>query len=70
VFVSIQDSDKDHIAPAAQKMVELGFKLIATGETAAHLEAQGCRSNGSTRWPRAGRITLTGSSTATSSGVA
>jgi carbamoyl-phosphate synthase large subunit len=41
VFVSVKDSDKDHIAPAAQKMVELGFKLIATGGTAAHLEAQG-----------------------------
>jgi len=41
VFVSVKDSDKRHIVPAAQKMVELGFKLIATGGTAAHLEAQG-----------------------------
>src|SRR4249919_3975450 len=41
VFVSVKDADKDHIIPAAQKMVELGFKLIATGGTAAHLEAQG-----------------------------
>ncbi|HKN41478.1 MAG TPA: carbamoyl phosphate synthase large subunit, partial [Sphingomicrobium sp.] len=41
VFVSVKDSDKDHITPAAQKMIELGFKLIATGGTAAHLEAQG-----------------------------
>jgi carbamoyl-phosphate synthase large subunit len=41
VFVSVKDADKDHIVPAAQKMVELGFHLIATGGTAAHLEAQG-----------------------------
>ena len=41
VFVSVKDTDKDHIVPAAAKMVELGFKLIATGGTAAHLEAQG-----------------------------
>jgi len=41
VFVSVKDSDKDHIVPAARKMVELGFRLIATGGTAEHLEAQG-----------------------------
>ncbi|HTG63959.1 MAG TPA: carbamoyl-phosphate synthase large subunit, partial [Sphingomicrobium sp.] len=41
VFVSVKDTDKHHIVPAAAKMVELGFKLIATGGTAAHLEAQG-----------------------------
>ena len=41
VFVSVKDSDKDNIVPAAAKMVELGFTLIATGGTAAHLEAQG-----------------------------
>src|SRR4029450_5999320 len=41
VFVSVKDTDKDHIVPAAKKMVELGFHLIATGGTAAHLEAQG-----------------------------
>ncbi|HET9399167.1 MAG TPA: carbamoyl-phosphate synthase large subunit, partial [Sphingomicrobium sp.] len=41
VFVSVKDTDKQHIVPAAQKMVELGFRLIATGGTAAHLEEQG-----------------------------
>jgi carbamoyl-phosphate synthase large subunit len=41
VFVSVKDTDKDHILPAAAKMVELGFKLIATSGTAAHLEAEG-----------------------------
>ena len=33
VFVSVKDSDKDHIVPAAAKMVELGFQLIATSGT-------------------------------------
>ena len=41
MFVSVKDTDKQHIVPAAAKMVELGFHLIATGGTAAHLEAQG-----------------------------
>jgi carbamoyl-phosphate synthase large subunit len=41
VFVSVKDSDKQQIAVAAAKMVELGFHLIATGGTASHLEAQG-----------------------------
>ncbi|MCF2514148.1 carbamoyl-phosphate synthase large subunit [Sphingomonas sp. G124] len=41
VFISVKDTDKDHIVPAAAKMVELGFHLIATAGTAAHLEAQG-----------------------------
>jgi carbamoyl-phosphate synthase large subunit len=41
VFVSVKDADKDNIVPAVQKMVELGFKIIATGGTASHLEAQG-----------------------------
>jgi carbamoyl-phosphate synthase large subunit len=41
VFVSVKDTDKDHIVPAARKMVELGFTLIATGGTASHLEGQG-----------------------------
>ncbi len=41
VFISVKDADKDNILPAARKMVELGFKLIATGGTAAHLEAKG-----------------------------
>ncbi|MBV8908138.1 MAG: carbamoyl-phosphate synthase large subunit, partial [Sphingomonas sp.] len=40
-FVSVKDADKDNILPAAQKMVELGFKLIATGGTAAHLQSKG-----------------------------
>jgi carbamoyl-phosphate synthase large subunit len=40
-FVSVQDADKDHIVPAVEKMVELGFRIIATGGTAAHLQDKG-----------------------------
>ncbi|HET7816147.1 MAG TPA: carbamoyl phosphate synthase large subunit, partial [Sphingomicrobium sp.] len=40
-FVSVKDADKDNIVPAARKLVELGFSLIATGGTAAHLAASG-----------------------------
>jgi carbamoyl-phosphate synthase large subunit len=41
VFISVKDSDKDHILPAARRMAELGFRIIATGGTAAHLEEKG-----------------------------
>jgi carbamoyl-phosphate synthase large subunit len=40
-FVSVKDADKDHIVPAVEKLVELGFKIIATGGTAAHLREKG-----------------------------
>ncbi|HEY6048050.1 MAG TPA: carbamoyl-phosphate synthase large subunit, partial [Sphingomicrobium sp.] len=40
-FVSVKDADKDNIVPAVEKLVELGFSIIATGGTAAHLEAKG-----------------------------
>ena len=40
-FVSVKDADKDNILPAVEKLVELGFNIIATGGTAAHLEAKG-----------------------------
>ncbi|MBA3667807.1 MAG: carbamoyl phosphate synthase large subunit, partial [Sphingomonas sp.] len=41
VFISVKDSDKVQIAPAAAKMAELGFTLIATGGTASYLIEQG-----------------------------
>jgi carbamoyl-phosphate synthase large subunit len=41
VFISVKDSDKDNIVPAAKLMTKLGFKIIATGGTAAHLADQG-----------------------------
>src|SRR3954452_14351390 len=40
-FVSVKDGDKDHIVAAVEKLVELGFQIIATGGTAAHLQAKG-----------------------------
>jgi carbamoyl-phosphate synthase large subunit len=40
-FVSVKDADKDHIVPAVEKLVELGFTIIATGGTAAHLQSKG-----------------------------
>jgi len=40
-FVSVKDADKDNIIPAVEKMVELGFSIIATGGTAAHLASKG-----------------------------
>ena len=40
-FVSVKDGDKDHIVPAVEKLVELGFNIIATGGTAAHLQSKG-----------------------------
>ena len=40
-FVSVKDADKDHIVPAVEKLLELGFSIIATGGTAAHLIGKG-----------------------------
>jgi len=40
-FVSVKDSDKDNIVPAVEKLLELGFSVIATGGTAAHLARRG-----------------------------
>jgi carbamoyl-phosphate synthase large subunit len=40
-FVSVKDADKDNIVPAAEKLVELGFRIIATGGTTDHLAAKG-----------------------------
>jgi carbamoyl-phosphate synthase large subunit len=41
VFISVKDADKDNIVPAAKKVVELGFSIIATGGTADHLASKG-----------------------------
>jgi carbamoyl-phosphate synthase large subunit len=40
-FVSVKDADKDHIMAAVEKLVELGFQIIATGGTADHLASKG-----------------------------
>jgi carbamoyl-phosphate synthase large subunit len=41
VFISLKDSDKPVILPAARKLVEMGFHVIATGGTADYLAAHG-----------------------------
>ena len=41
VFISVKEADKAHIVPAARKMAELGFTLIATNGTADVLRAAG-----------------------------
>ncbi|MFT3975651.1 MAG: carbamoyl-phosphate synthase large subunit [Sphingomonas bacterium] len=41
VFVSVKDSDKGHILPAARLLAEAGFTIVATGGTADHLETAG-----------------------------
>ncbi|WP_265529815.1 carbamoyl-phosphate synthase large subunit [Sphingomicrobium marinum] len=43
VFISVKDSDKDHILPAAQMMDLAGFNIIATDGTASYLEEKGVR---------------------------
>jgi carbamoyl-phosphate synthase large subunit len=40
-FVSVKDADKDNIVPAVEKLIELGFSIIATGGTAAYLQGKG-----------------------------
>jgi carbamoyl-phosphate synthase large subunit len=41
VFISLKDTDKPVILPAARKLVAMGFKLIATGGTADYLADHG-----------------------------
>jgi carbamoyl-phosphate synthase large subunit len=41
VFISVKDSDKPVILPAARKIAELGFTIVATGGTARFLTEAG-----------------------------
>ncbi|MDB5692406.1 MAG: carB [Alphaproteobacteria bacterium] len=41
LFVSVKDSDKPLIAPPVRALVEMGFKVVATGGTADYLNGQG-----------------------------
>jgi carbamoyl-phosphate synthase large subunit len=41
VFVSVKDSDKTVILPAVRRLVELGFRIIATGGTQKYLADAG-----------------------------
>ena len=41
VFISLKDSDKALLIDSSKKLLEMGFKIIATGGTADYLTAQG-----------------------------
>ncbi|MBN1933894.1 MAG: carbamoyl-phosphate synthase large subunit, partial [Anaerolineae bacterium] len=41
VFLSVNDNDKPTLLPIARKLHDLGFKLLATGGTAAYLDGHG-----------------------------
>ncbi|MBS0244612.1 MAG: carbamoyl-phosphate synthase large subunit, partial [Proteobacteria bacterium] len=41
VFVSVRDSDKDHILGAMRELVEMGFRIVATRGTRRHFAAHG-----------------------------
>ena len=41
VFISVKDADKPKILPAMKKLVEMGFKLVATGGTQRYFEDKG-----------------------------
>jgi carbamoyl-phosphate synthase large subunit len=41
VFISVKDTDKQSMVPAARRLQELGFRVIATGGTADYLRQHG-----------------------------
>ena len=41
VFISVKDADKPKILPAMKKLVEMGFKIVATGGTQRYFEEKG-----------------------------
>ncbi|XGI82847.1 carbamoyl-phosphate synthase large subunit [Halorutilales archaeon Cl-col2-1] len=41
IFISVRDKDKDEIVPVARKLDDLGFDLVATEGTQAHLKQNG-----------------------------
>jgi carbamoyl-phosphate synthase large subunit len=41
VFISVKDADKAKILPAMRKLVDMGFKLVATGGTQRYFEEKG-----------------------------
>jgi carbamoyl-phosphate synthase large subunit len=43
VFISVSDMHKKHVAEVARQYADLGFELVATGGTAAVLEAAGLK---------------------------
>lgn len=45
VFISVKDSDKNLIIPMASRLQDMGFRIVATGGTAAHLVSAGIRAH-------------------------
>ncbi len=41
VFISVRDRDKPGLVPAARRLIEMGFRILATEGTAQHLAAVG-----------------------------
>ena len=41
VFISVRDADKDGVLEAARMLADMGFSILATGGTLAHLERHG-----------------------------
>ncbi len=41
VFLSVRDDDKDDVVSIAKDLVDMGFKIVATGGTCFHLRAAG-----------------------------
>ncbi len=41
VFISVKDADKPKILPAMRKLIDMGFKLVATGGTQRYFEDKG-----------------------------
>ena len=44
VFISVKDADKAKILPSMRKLIEMGFKLVATGGTQRYFEDKGVAS--------------------------
>jgi carbamoyl-phosphate synthase large subunit len=40
IFISVKDRDKEAMAPIAQKLTEFGYRIMATGGTAAYFAAR------------------------------
>jgi carbamoyl-phosphate synthase large subunit len=41
VFISVKDQDKPRVLPAINELVELGFRIVATGGTQRYLDRNG-----------------------------
>jgi len=41
VFISVNDRDKEAVTAISRQLVDLGFKIVATGGTHAHLQGEG-----------------------------